>query len=243
NVIAELENLAYINTDVGRCRAWLRLALNDCLMECYFISLQREKSRLRDHYQPCALLLDIEDCDVVLSYLQGLSSLSFSLSYKSSVLNEWTVTPLSVSGLCPWSADVERLTLAHREPRRKKSWDSASQSSSSDDTNSSALRADGDGKGGGGSSSPSLDTNSSFSQLSSSLGSDGQLQAGVAKCPERAECSENSPSDSDAGVAHTEQSNRLPDDLDKSPAERQKAGQKSHAELSPAPGSVVNWGE
>ncbi|XP_075438342.1 pleckstrin homology domain-containing family M member 1 [Ascaphus truei] len=219
NVIAELENLAYINTDVGRCRAWLRLALNDCLMECYFISLQREKSRLRDHYQPCALLLDIEDCDVVLSYLQGLSSLSFSLSYKSSVLNEWTVTPLSVSGFCPWPADVERLTLAHCEPRRKKSWDSASQSSSSDDTNSSALRADGDGKGEGGSSSPSLDTNSSFSQLSSSIGSDGQLQAGVAKCPDRAECSENSPSDCDAGVAHTEQSNRLPDDLDTSPAE------------------------
>ncbi|NXI50498.1 PKHM1 protein, partial [Chloroceryle aenea] len=46
---SELEQLLFINTDVGRCRAWLRLALNDGLVECYLKLLLREKSRLPEH--------------------------------------------------------------------------------------------------------------------------------------------------------------------------------------------------
>ncbi|NXP28077.1 PKHM1 protein, partial [Scytalopus superciliaris] len=45
---SELEQLMFINTDVGRCRAWLRLALNDGLMECYLKLLLRDRSRLSE---------------------------------------------------------------------------------------------------------------------------------------------------------------------------------------------------
>ncbi|XP_068119881.1 pleckstrin homology domain-containing family M member 1 [Hyperolius riggenbachi] len=154
NVIGQLEGLSYITTDVGRCRSWLRLALNDSLMECYFLTLRREKLRLVEYYQPFALMLDEEDCDVVLSYLQGLSSLPFDLSYKSSILNEWTASPLSLSGLWPDEAE--------QRAERRKSLDSVSQSSGSDDTNHSMI----------GRSERKGDTGSSSSQLSSSLGSD-----------------------------------------------------------------------
>ncbi|NXY49626.1 PKHM1 protein, partial [Ceuthmochares aereus] len=58
---SELEQLIFINTDVGRCRAWLRLALNDGLMECYLKLLLRERSRLPEYYQASALLLDAEE--------------------------------------------------------------------------------------------------------------------------------------------------------------------------------------
>ncbi|KFQ40739.1 Pleckstrin homology domain-containing family M member 1, partial [Mesitornis unicolor] len=58
---SELEQLIFINTDVGRCRAWLRLALNDGLVECYLNLLLRERSRLPEYYQTTALLLDAEE--------------------------------------------------------------------------------------------------------------------------------------------------------------------------------------
>nr|XP_033774115.1 pleckstrin homology domain-containing family M member 1 [Geotrypetes seraphini]XP_033774116.1 pleckstrin homology domain-containing family M member 1 [Geotrypetes seraphini]XP_033774117.1 pleckstrin homology domain-containing family M member 1 [Geotrypetes seraphini]XP_033774118.1 pleckstrin homology domain-containing family M member 1 [Geotrypetes seraphini] len=167
DVITELERLSFIHTDVGRCRAWLRLALNDCLMECYFISLLRERFWLSEYYQPAALLLDPEECEVILSYLQGLSSLSFELSYKSAVLNEWTVSPLSLSGLCPGCEFLEPC---------KESWDSVSQSSGSDEVEPQAsILYDDRCRNKLSCSTLSLDTSSS-SQLSSSVGSDGPPQ-------------------------------------------------------------------
>ncbi|XP_072523165.1 pleckstrin homology domain-containing family M member 1 [Salminus brasiliensis] len=186
DVILELEGLSFINSDVGRCRAWVRLALNDGLLECYLTSLLREGAKLSVYYQPGALLLDPEDREVLLSLLQGLASLAFTLSYKSAVLNEWTTTPLALAGLCP-AAPADDLQLPSR---RKESWDTASQSSGG----SSGGSAGSDGapevihRGLGRvvngaselrtpltASDLSLDTAGS-SQLSSSLGSDGPLQ-------------------------------------------------------------------
>ncbi|KAM8888731.1 pleckstrin homology domain-containing family M member 1 [Synchiropus picturatus] len=193
DVITELEKLNFVGTDVGRCRAWLRLALNHGLLECYLISLFRENSKLRSHYQPSAFLLNSEEREVLLSYLQGLASLTFNLSYKSAVLNEWTTTPLALAGLCPLSqADIAELPVngtskPASKPAPRESWDTVSQSSGSSDAldllrgpvevkangfpdqrsalNSSALN----------SSNLSLDTTGS-SQLSSSLSSDSFLQ-------------------------------------------------------------------
>ncbi|XP_008312205.1 pleckstrin homology domain-containing family M member 1 isoform X2 [Cynoglossus semilaevis] len=191
DVIMELEKISFVGTDVGRCRAWLRLALNHGLLECYLVSLFREDSKLRTHYQPSALLLNTEEREVLLSYLQGLASLQFSLSYKSSVLNEWTTTPLVLAGLCPlYQADSpsvshngrDYLTSTHL---RKESWDTVSQSSGSSDfldtqtgcpvltgKESSAIQ---DARTALNSSNLSLETTGS-SQLSSSLSSDSLLQ-------------------------------------------------------------------
>eukprot|EP00079_Xenopus_tropicalis_P009314 XP_002933223.1 PREDICTED: pleckstrin homology domain-containing family M member 1 [Xenopus tropicalis] len=205
NVITELERVSYINTDVGRCRSWLRLALNDCLMECYFISLQREKSWLTEYYQPFALLLDAEDCDVVLSYLQGFASLTFSLSYKSSILNEWTATPLSLAGL--WLDDSDRFTNGQYETHRRKSLDSVSQSSSSDDTNSSLL-SESKGK----MDSPlNLDANSASLQFSSSLSSEGLLHnrttsSGIHSGSENSSCDADSAEMEESDKSHAEES-------------------------------------
>uniref|UniRef100_S4RKA1 Pleckstrin homology domain containing, family M (with RUN domain) member 1 n=1 Tax=Petromyzon marinus TaxID=7757 RepID=S4RKA1_PETMA len=114
NVLAELNSLKFINTDIGRCRAWLRLALNDSLIECYFTSLLREKATLADAYHPSAFLMDPEETTIFLSYLQGTASLTFTLSYKSSVLNEWTTTPLALAGLLPHSVSSNLDSLDRR---------------------------------------------------------------------------------------------------------------------------------
>lgn len=197
-MIAELEKISFVSTDVGRCRAWLRLALNHGLLECYLTSLFREDSKLRAHYQPGALLLNAEEREVLLSYLQGLASLTFSLSYKSAVLNEWTTTPLALAGLCP-TVQAEVLDLPVNggdhppsKPVCSESWDTVSQSSGSSDTletqrgcplliarGVSALQGH---RTGLNSSSLSLDTSGS-SQLSSSLSSDSLLQGQDARSP------------------------------------------------------------
>ncbi|KAL6474838.1 hypothetical protein MHYP_G00158780 [Metynnis hypsauchen] len=186
DVILELEGLSFINSDVGRCRAWVRLALNDGLMECYLMSLLREGANLSVYYQPGALLLDPEDREVLLSLLQGLASLAFTLSYKSAVLNEWTTTPLALAGLCP-PTPADDLQLPSR---RKESWDRVSQSSSGSSGGSTGSDGGlevlhrGPGRSANGTcevhtpptdSDLSLDTAGS-SQLSSSLGSDAPLQ-------------------------------------------------------------------
>ncbi|NXO44275.1 PKHM1 protein, partial [Locustella ochotensis] len=208
NIVSELEQLMFINTDVGRCRAWLRLALNDGLMECYLKLLLRDRTRLHEYYQAPALLLDAEECEFLLCYLQGLSSLTFELSYKSAVLNEWTITPLSLSGLCPVSELLEPLTSSASEPHRKASLGSISQSSGSDEIEiqapvlpiskaSSKIKLT--------SSSLSLNTTSS-SQLSSSLGSDSLPPVPCARSPERGE--EPLSCDSDLGTATAEDLDR-----------------------------------
>uniref|UniRef100_A0A8D0H2T8 Pleckstrin homology and RUN domain containing M1 n=1 Tax=Sphenodon punctatus TaxID=8508 RepID=A0A8D0H2T8_SPHPU len=198
NIISELEHLIFISTDVGRCRAWLRLALNDGLMECYLKLLLQEKSRLAEYYQTTALLLDAEEGEFLLSFLQGLTSLSFDLSYKSTVLNEWTVTPLSLSGLCPMLELLEPLPCSGSAPRRKESLGSLSQSSGSDEAQFSILPISRNGdKNKLVSSTLSLNTTSS-SQLSSSLDSDSLLQPHYMRSPDRSE--EPLSCDSDLGT-------------------------------------------
>ncbi|NWY60799.1 PKHM1 protein, partial [Chionis minor] len=232
NIVSELEQLIFINTDVGRCRAWLRLALNDGLVECYLQLLLRERSRLPEYYQATALLLDAEECEFLLSYLQGLTSLTFELSYKSAVLNEWTITPLSLSGLCPVSELLEPLASSTSEPHRKASLGSISQSSGSDEIEiqPSVLPIS---KAGSKikltSSSLSLNTTSS-SQLSSSLGSDSILPPHCARSPERSE--EPLSCDSDLGTATAE-------DLDRSLQEVLSEFSKAQPSLEAPEGGLV----
>lgn len=206
DVVQELERLSFINSDVGRCRAWVRLALNDGLLECYLTSLLRENSKMSTYYQPGALLLDPEDREVLLTLLQGLASLTFQLSYKSAVLNEWTNTPLVLAGLCPPTPADEQ----HLGPKRKESWDTVSQSSGgsggSDWTPESLQREtrrdqiDGcDPSTPLTSSNLSLDTVSGSSHLSSSLSSDSLLQGQELRSPEKERWS------CDSEINHNEQ--------------------------------------
>ncbi|XP_020486470.2 pleckstrin homology domain-containing family M member 1 [Labrus bergylta] len=226
DVITELEKLSFVGTDVGRCRAWLRLALNDGLLECYLASLFREDSKLRAHYQPSALLLNAEEREVLLSYLQGLASLTFSLSYKSAVLNEWTNTPLGLAGLVPLSqADsldlpIKSGDLPTSKSVYKDSWDTVSQSSGSSDAldlqrGLGLLVSRGSNGSQGGrttlnSSNLSLDTTGS-SQLSSSLSSDSLLQGQDPRSPTGEQCS-SSDLEMPITVNHSSSSKRIQKD-------------------------------
>ncbi|NXU81345.1 PKHM1 protein, partial [Oreotrochilus melanogaster] len=99
---SELEQLIFITTDVGRCRAWLRLALNDGLVESYLTLLLRERPRLPEFYQSSALLLDAEDgsdeIEIQASLLPtGKASTKAKLTSSSLSLNTTSSSQLSSS--------------------------------------------------------------------------------------------------------------------------------------------------
>ncbi|XP_007953467.2 pleckstrin homology domain-containing family M member 1, partial [Orycteropus afer afer] len=244
HIISELEHLIFVNTDVGRCRAWLRLALNDGLMECYLKLLLQEQARLCEYYQPTALLPDAEEGEFLLSFLQGLTSLSFELSYKSAILNEWTLTPLALSGLCPLS-ELDPVTTSGAELQRKESLDSISHSSGSEDieVQHSGHKIQRNRKLTA--SSLSLDTASS-SQLSCSLDSVScLLQEKGSKSPDRSE--EPMSYDSDLGPANADDADQS---LQKVLSEFSKAqvnsvptsGLSREAETSALQASLSLWG-
>ena len=55
-VIGQIENLRQINSDVGRSRAWLRMALNDGLLISYLSAMIADKVSLAVHYEKFAFL-------------------------------------------------------------------------------------------------------------------------------------------------------------------------------------------
>ncbi|XP_021372835.1 pleckstrin homology domain-containing family M member 1-like isoform X2 [Mizuhopecten yessoensis] len=99
DVIAQLKRLGQVTTEIGLCRAWIRMALNDCLMESYVDAMLADKKTLEMFYHRTAYLRDHEQPEIFKSYLKGLMSLEFKLSYNSRVLNSWSKSPLILAGL------------------------------------------------------------------------------------------------------------------------------------------------
>ncbi|KFV86630.1 Pleckstrin homology domain-containing family M member 1, partial [Struthio camelus australis] len=119
---SELEQLIFINTDVGRCRAWLRLALNDGLVECYLKLLLRERSRLPEYYQKASLgsisqSSGSDEIEIQPSILPiGKSSNKIKLTSSSLSLNTTSSSQLSSS------LGSDSILQAHctRSPERSK---------------------------------------------------------------------------------------------------------------------------
>ena len=55
-VISQLEEMSQITSDVGRSRAWLRLALNDGLLLSYIAAMISDKVSLAVHYEKFSFL-------------------------------------------------------------------------------------------------------------------------------------------------------------------------------------------
>ncbi|KAH9513386.1 hypothetical protein Btru_034807 [Bulinus truncatus] len=99
DVVAQMQSLSQINTQIGWCRAWVRLALNDGLMQSYLHSMIVDVKTLKYFYHSYAYLRDFEQPGILKNLLTGLMSLEFKLSYNSSVLNTWNNTTLQIAGL------------------------------------------------------------------------------------------------------------------------------------------------
>jgi len=103
-VISQVESLSQVSTEVGRARAWLRLALNDGLLGSYLAAMAKDQVSLSVHYDKFAFLRDCDMRDLLLNYLAGVEVYTFGLSTNVSLLNRWQAGPLILAGL--WAPNL-----------------------------------------------------------------------------------------------------------------------------------------
>ncbi|XP_022806244.1 uncharacterized protein LOC111343345 isoform X2 [Stylophora pistillata] len=99
DVLNELEHLSQIHTPVGRCRAWIRLALNDGLMESYLEAILMDKNKLLYFYKGSSFMLDSELPSIMKTFLQGLGEFKFDFNYNTPGLNSWSGDTLALCGI------------------------------------------------------------------------------------------------------------------------------------------------
>ncbi|XP_065891211.1 pleckstrin homology domain-containing family M member 1-like isoform X1 [Dysidea avara] len=73
NIKLVLSALRNSQSDIWKCRAWLRLALVKGRLLEFFETLQKHTTTLQTHYSIEAFLRDPELCEVVLQLLKGVA--------------------------------------------------------------------------------------------------------------------------------------------------------------------------
>lgn len=113
-VIQEIQSLSQVTTDVGYSRAFVRKAVNECLLSSYFQNIRKSASTLKSYYHRYAFLYDAELVETIENLLMGIESyVEFDLPCNSSLLNAWNDAPLQMSGL--YSAPLRSLPIASGE--------------------------------------------------------------------------------------------------------------------------------
>ncbi|CAH1980518.1 unnamed protein product [Acanthoscelides obtectus] len=110
-IINQITNLSQIITEVGQCRAWIRLALNDCLLSSYLMTLRQDSSVLKSYYKTEAYIRDCELLEVAQRLIEGVEAFkTFTLPFNSSLLNTWPMPSLFLSGI--WAPTMKSCPIA-----------------------------------------------------------------------------------------------------------------------------------
>ncbi|CAL7941410.1 unnamed protein product [Xylocopa violacea] len=104
-IIDQIQALSQLTTEVGYCRAWIRLALNEGLLASYFCSIRRDNSALKPYYNRSAFIRDTDLVEVAQRLIESLDYVRFELACNSSLLNFWSTTPLLLAGI--WSPPMK----------------------------------------------------------------------------------------------------------------------------------------
>lgn len=104
-IIDQIQGLSQVTTEVGYCRAWIRMALNEGLLASYFCSIRRDNSALKPYYNRAAYIRDVDYMEVAQRLLESLDYVRFELVCNSSLLNFWSTTPLLIAGI--WSPPMK----------------------------------------------------------------------------------------------------------------------------------------
>ena len=84
--LTRIKNLQHAETDLGRCRAWIRLAANENSLVAYIIALQSNPDLLAKYYEPQSFLRDTDLSTAAINVLSGLDMFRFDLTIDTSSL-------------------------------------------------------------------------------------------------------------------------------------------------------------
>lgn len=109
--IDQISALPQINTEIGQCRAWLRIALNECLLSSYMSTLLKNISAVKPFYSRAAFVCDSEILEVTQKLIEGLETcIQFNLPINSSLLNNWPEQVLMLAGI--WVATTKTAPIS-----------------------------------------------------------------------------------------------------------------------------------
>lgn len=109
--IDQISSLPQINTEIGQCRAWLRIALNECLLSSYMSTLLKNISAIKPFYNKTAFVCDSEILEVAQKLIEGLETcIQFNLPINSSLLNNWPEQVLMLAGI--WVPKIRQAPIS-----------------------------------------------------------------------------------------------------------------------------------
>ncbi|TMW43929.1 hypothetical protein DOY81_010988, partial [Sarcophaga bullata] len=110
-VIEQIISLSQITSEIGQCRAWIRLSLNDCLLSSYLNNMSKNSSSLNPYYKKYALMKDSKRLEIAAKLLNNIEAVvQFKLPFNSSLLNQWPDYALQLSGL--WTPTLKSCPIA-----------------------------------------------------------------------------------------------------------------------------------
>ena len=95
----QLLALRNADSDVMKCRSWIRLMLSKSLILSFLEDLQRHPGLLASHYGGEAVIRDTERFEVIIQLMKGISLFEFDCDYASARLEGWNSGVLRLAGI------------------------------------------------------------------------------------------------------------------------------------------------
>ncbi|XP_074655042.1 pleckstrin homology domain-containing family M member 2-like [Tubulanus polymorphus] len=108
--VKEIDRLTKVTTDLGKGRAWLYMALNENLLECYMKCITENSKVVRKYYVKESLLLDDQRLQILMTMTSGLEFVRFELEYDMPYLDLSSYMPNARRSVDEY--DDERLSLS-----------------------------------------------------------------------------------------------------------------------------------
>ena len=80
-IITQINKMKLIKSNVGKSRAWIRNSLNEKDFSSYILSILKEKSLLKRHYESYSLMLDSERVNFLSFSLFKILNISLNIYY------------------------------------------------------------------------------------------------------------------------------------------------------------------